>query len=340
MKRAVAAIGALLCVTVITVAAQADIVDNPFGYFNVYSLGDIGSQGSPYQSDFQGRAGAAGNVEFSSFALLNRPNHTGYALHVGGSARLAGTYLGDIEASGDVALGGVGISGSVTAGAYVTQFGDGTVGGNVHAGLGVGLDSTLTVYGDTLAGMQYTPVVDHQAVSDYFRNTSALIGDMSPTGSHTEDFGHLAFVGAEDVNVVNVSAQELQAAWKFTIEAPDGATVYVNVLDADVTLDWTAWNYEGGILAEDVLLNMPNAGHLDLSNTNAVNILAPMAATNFEAGLVAGTLVVGDLQGGGQVDLGNFGHGSIIPEPASLLLLAGGAGAAMLRRRRKARPPR
>ena len=340
MKHAVAAIGALLCVTVITVAAQADMVDNPFGYSNVYSLGDIGSQGSPYHSDFQGRAGAAGNVEFSSFSLLNRPTQTGFALHVGGSARLTGTYLGDIEAGGDVALGGVGISGSVIAGAYVAQFGGGTVGGNVHAGLGVGLDSTLTVYGDTLAGMQYAPAVDHQAVSEYFRNTSALIGGMSQTGSYTEDWGHLTFVGAEGVNVVIVSAQELMAASKFTIDAPAGAIVYVNVPDADVTLDWTAWNYEGGIQAEDVLLNMPNAGHLDLFSTNAVNILAPLAATNFEVGLLAGTLVVGDLQGGGQVNLGCFDHGSIIPEPASILLLAGGAGAAMLRRRSLARPPR
>jgi len=340
MKHAVAAIGALLCVAVITVAAQADMVDNPFGYFNVYSLADIGSQGSPYHNDFQGRAGAAGNVEFSSFALLNRPNQTGWALHVGNSARLTGTYLGDIEAGGDVALGGVGISGSVIAGAYVTQFGGGTVGGDVSAGLGVALDSTLTVYGDTLAGVQYAPAVDHQAVSEYFLNTSSLIGDMSSTGSYTEDWGHLTFVGSEGVNVVNVSAQDLLAAVKFTIDAPDGAIVYVNVPDADVTLDWTAWNYEGGIQAEDVLVNMPSAVHLELSSTNAVNILAPLAATNFESGLVAGALIVGDLQGGGQVDLGSFGHGSSIPEPAGILLLAGCAGAAMLRRRRTLRPAR
>lgn len=339
MKRSFVAIGALLLVTVITAAAQADMVDNPFGYFNVYSLGDIGSEASPYHSDFQGRAGAAGNVAFSSFSLLNLPNQTGPALHVGGSARLTGTYLGDVEAGGDIALGGVGISGNVTAGGYIVQFGSGTVGGNARAGLGVALDQTLTVYGDKQTGMQYAPTTDHQAISDYFRNTSANIGAMSATASYTDEWGHLTFVGTEGVNVVNIAAEDLQAAWKFTIDAPTGAIVYVNVPDIDVTLDWTAWNYAGGILAEDVLLNMPNAGHLELSSTNAVNILAPLAATNFDSGLVGGTLIVGDLQGGGQVNNGNFGHGSTVPEPTSILLLTGGAWAALLRRRRSASSP-
>ncbi len=339
MKRSFAAIGALLCVTVITGATQADIIDDPFGYFNVYSLGDIGSEASPYHSDFQGRAGAAGNVAFSSFSLLNLPNHTGPALHVGGSARLTGTYLGDIEAGGDVALGGVGISGNVTAGGYVAQFGGGSVGGDVRAGLGVALDQTLTVYGDKQTGMQYAPTTDHQAISEYFLGTSADIGALSPTGSYTDEWGHLTFAGTEGINVVNITSQDLQAAWKFSINAPQGAIVYVNVQDADVAIDWTAWCYEGGIEAEDVLLNMPNAGHLDLSSTNAVNILAPLAATNFDAGLIAGTLVVGDLQGGGQVNTGNFSHGSNVPEPASILLLAGGTCVAMLRRRRMTSSP-
>jgi len=334
MKRSFVAIGAMLCVTVITATAQADMIDDPFNYFNVYSLGDIGSEASPYHSDFQGRAGAAGNVAFSSFSLLNQPNQTGPALHVGGSARLTGAYLGDVEAGGDIALGGVGISGNVTAGGYIVQFGGGSVGGNAHAGLGVALNETLTVYGDTQTGMQYAPTTDHQAISDYFRNTSADIGAMSATGSYTEEWGHLTFTGTEGVNVVNIAAEDLQAAWKFTIDAPTDAIVYVNVPDTDVTLDWTAWNYEGGILAEDVLLNMSNAEYLELSSTNAVNILAPLAATDFDSGLIAGTLIVGDLQGGGQVNNGSFGHGGSIPEPASILLLAGGTWAALLRRRR------
>lgn len=42
---------------------------NPFTYFNVYSLNDIGSSGSSYHSDIQGTTGAAGNVHFSNFSL-------------------------------------------------------------------------------------------------------------------------------------------------------------------------------------------------------------------------------------------------------------------------------
>ena len=44
----------------------ADI--NPFN-FNVYSLGDIGTSGSGYGSDYQGVAGAAGSAYFTNFSL-------------------------------------------------------------------------------------------------------------------------------------------------------------------------------------------------------------------------------------------------------------------------------
>ncbi len=335
MKRAVTTIGALLCITVITVGAQANTVDNPFDYFNVYSLGDIGSEASPYHSDFQGRGGAAGNVAFSSFSLLNQPNQTGPALHVGGSARLAGAYLGDIEAGGDVALGDVGISGSVSAGGYVTQFGGGSVGGDVRAGLGIALNQTLTVFGDEYTGPQYAPTTNHRMLNEYFLGISADVGAMSPTGSFTNDWGHLTFVGTTGVNVINITGADLQTAWKFTIDAPEGAIVYVNVEDADVALDWTAWDYAGGITAEDVLLNMPNAKYLNLSSTNAVNILAPLAATQFDSGLVSGTLVVGDLQGGGQVNNGSFGHGEIVPEPATIFIMVAAGLPALLKRRRR-----
>ena len=148
--------------------------------------------------------------------------------------------------------------------------------------------------------------------------------------------GHFTLTGGEGVNVVTVSEADLRYAWQVTIDAPAGSVVYINVPDEAVSLDWTGWEYTGGIEASDVIVNMPHALLLDLTSTNAVNLLAPRAATTFASGLVAGSLVVGDLEGAGQVNQGSFGHGSIVPEPATLVLLACGAGALLRKRRRGA----
>ena len=342
MKRAlVATLAAVLRLTAVSAASPAETIDaasDPFTYFNLYSLGDIGSVASPYQGQVQGRLGAAGSAALSSFTLLNMPSQSGWALHVGGSASLGGTYLGGIDVGGSVSLGEVGISGGVQAGGSVAQSGGGAIGGSVLAGGAVQLDQTTTVYGQTLGNQQYSAVVDHQAVSSCFLKTSTDIGAMAPTGEFTENWGDLTFICVAGVNVVTIGGQDLRDAAHVTINAPQGAVVYINVLDAEVAIDDTSWNYEGGIGPRDVLLNLPYALLLELSGVNGVNILAPLAATDFQAGTVAGTLVVGSLQGQGQIGTGSFGHGSLIPEPASMLLLACGAAAA-LRRPRAARRP-
>jgi len=77
---------------------------------------------------------------------------------------------------------------------------------------------------------------------------------------------------------------------------------------------------------------MPHAADLLRTSANAVNILAPYAETVFSSGLVTGSLIVGGLQGGGQVNLGHFDGGPPVPEPGTLALL--GAGACALIRRR------
>jgi choice-of-anchor A domain-containing protein len=339
MKRAlVAALAAVLCITAVTAVSPAELIDaanDPFTYFNLYSLGDIGSVASPYQGQVLGRLGAAGSAALSSFTLVNMPSQSGWALHVGGSASLGGTYLGGIDVGGSVSLGEVGINGGVQAGGSVAQSGGGVIGGDVRAGGVVQFDGTMTVCGQTLGNQQYGAVVDHRAISSYFLKTSTDIGAMSPTGAFTEDWGDLTFNCGAGVNVVTIAGQDLRGAAHVTIDAPQGAVVYINVPDAEVAIDDTSWNYVGGIGPRDVLLNLPYALLLELSGVNGVNILAPYAATDFQAGKVAGTLVVGSLQGQGCLDTGGFGHGGSIPEPASMLLLACVAAAALRRRERR-----
>ena len=323
---------ALLC---LAAAAGAHPMDDPFGYFGVYSLGDIGTSSAKYHSDFQGVAGAAGSVYFSSFSLHGRGSTTGFSLHTGGSATLTGSYTGSLEIGRDAHLGGLSVGGDGIAGGNIDNFSGGHIRGDAIAGGQVSLSGTMTVGGEKRSGAAFDPQVDHAALSAYFRDRSTEIGQMAATGSVTNEWGNLIFTGESGVNVVNVDADTLKKAWGFSITAPDDAVVYVNVLDEDVKLDWTGWCYRGGITAGDVLLNMPNAENLKLSSSNTVNLLAPFAETQFNSGLLSGTLVVGDLTGGGQVNLGDFDHGGAVPEPATLAILALGA-LPLIRRRRRA----
>ena len=317
-----------------TGAVRADLLDGPLGYFNVYSLGDIGSASAPYHSDFQGPAGAAGDVHFARFSLADVKVPAGFALHVGASARLGGgSYHGSVEAGGDVELGFLDISGNIASGGDVSNFGGGTVGGDVVASGSVSLTQQMTVYGDKTSGAPYSPRVDHAAMSEFFRTSSDAIGALSETTSATDSWGMLSISAESGENVVSLDGTVLRRAWGLSITGPEDAVVYINIPNETVSLNWTGWEYRGGISAGDVLLNMPNAARLTLSSANAVNILAPNAETYFGAGLIEGVLVVGDLQGGGQVNIGGFNH-TPVPEPSAIVLLSGLATAGLTRRRR------
>lgn len=293
-------------------AAHAGVVD-PFGQFNVYSLGDIGSSARPYGSDFEGAAGAGGSAHFSGFSL-NLLGGEPYGLRVGGDASLRnGSYYGHVEAGGNVTLGGMNVEGDIQAGGTVQFVGGGTVSG------------TIT---------QHTPAAtDHAAIGQFFRNYSALVGSQAGQ-SAANNWGGLSFTAHSGDNYITIGGATLGNAWGFSITGPSDARVFINVLDASVSLDSTNWDYFGGLSRSNVLLNLPNATTLNLTGGNTVNILAPYANTEFSYGLVTGNLIVGNLMGGGQVNLGGFNGPAVVPEPATLATLAV-AGVALLRRRQK-----
>lgn len=341
-------IAALTCT--VQAGSISDPMTDPFGYFNVYSLGNIGASDDKYHSDFQGIAGAADDVYFEFFSLHGMDSATGFTLHAGGSAALTGSYLVGVEVGGDLTLGsssgGMNINGNVVVGGDVHQLSGGTIDGDVLAGGMIYLDDTMTVTGQKLSGIPFESILDHSVISDFFRDTSAIIGGWEATGEVTDEWGNLIFNGNSGVNVVDVDAGTLKNAWGFTINAPSDAVVYINVRNASeqtVLLDWTGWNYNGGITPGNVLLNMSGIATLNLTSTNAVNILAPLARTTFDTGLVTGSLIVGDLQGGGQVNLGHFDMGGSagdmpVPEPGTMaMLLAGLPGLWYYSARRKGR---
>jgi choice-of-anchor A domain-containing protein len=186
--------------------------------------------------------------------------------------------------------------------------------------------------------------VDHLALSVFFKSTSEMIGSWDATGSLVNIYGALSFHGTGGINVVTITASELLNAWGFTINAPEDAVVYINVVNDDgspVNLDSTGWAYAGGIAAGNVLLNLPEAESLNLTSSNNVNILAPFASTVFNHGLITGSLVVGNLEGSGQVNLGHFmaggsagGTPNPVPEPGTMALMLVGFLAVLMGRTR------
>ncbi len=309
----------------------ADVID-PFDYFSVYSLGDIGTSSNRFQATFQGPTGAAGDAYFRSSEI--QPFSTnGYTLHVGGSmsAQYTTTFGGKVEAAGNIGMNGVTISSDLHAGGNISDYGwsGAAISGSAYAGGTVNFSDRVSVQA-TYSNAAYTPQVDHAAVSAYYLNTSSHIGNLAATGS-VLGTGGLVFNAVSGINVVEIDQATLKNAWSFTINAPEDAIVLINVLNASVTLDNTTWTYAGGIGQESVILNMPNASSLALSATNNVNILAPLANTTFGQGNIEGLLVVGNLNGGGYVSGGSF-NAHAIPDPATLFLLSLGGLVLMGRR--------
>jgi len=257
-----------------------------------------------------------------------------YVLNVGGdfSAQYSSTFGGHLDVGGHIGMNGVTVLGDLYSGGSIGDYGWGgaMIHGSANAGGTVAFSDRVKVDAVNSSFPYHTPV-DHDAVSAYFLNTSALIESMFATNTLTDERGHLIFGAVSGVNVVEVDQKTLQNAWGFTIEGPKDAIVLINVNDSLVYLDNTTWVYKGGVEKESVLLNMPAATELTLSQTNRVNILAPLADTQFMHGRVDGLLVVGDLHGGGHVMGGKFNAGAI-PEPTTVVLFALGGLSLILRR--------
>ncbi len=257
---------ALLIILAFTATQSFASTVNPFSYFNVYSLNDIGSSTIAYHSDFQGIAGAAGSVYFSGFSLNGMDNQSSYTLHTGANATLTGSYAGDIEIGGDLNLASVSIDGSIHSGGNVANTSGGSATGNVYAQASINLSQQFSVGGSINENSAYTAVVNHNLVSDYFSSTSAQIANLNNTASVSNEYGKLTINATSGVNVVTLSSQELNKAWGFDIFGAQNSIVLINVTGTNASLDSTNWNYNGNISSSNVLINFSQATSLNASN--------------------------------------------------------------------------
>jgi len=287
-----------------------DCLDELAWQLNVVSNRGVGSEQTPYSSDFQGAAATLGGFYVRGFSLnaLNTTNLP-FALYAGGDVSVdsGSIEFGGIEAAGDVFVDGGSIAGDIVSGGHLDG-GFGTVQGDAVL---AGADhSQLSILGERLEGVGVVSSIDLQALVAYFDALSVEHALADPNVEATEQWGELLIELEPGDNVVELDGASLGQVWGLTIDGPEGASVVLNVADAEVAFDSLVWTYTGGASAERTLLNLHSAEVLELSGgDHQVSILAPHADTIFPAGLVTGTLVVGSLEGGGQVNHGPYDGG-------------------------------
>ncbi len=315
---------------------------------NVFVLGNDSQSGS----DAQGRVAVGGNATFSGgFAIAtSRGGSTTTNLVVGGNySNTYNTVNGNVVVGGNATINGPTINGNLSVGHSLTLTGYGSINGNVTYGSSISNPNT-TVHGSTGQGTVASPI-NFAAEQTYLTGLSTALAALSSTGTVVDSYGQLTLTGSNSLfDVFHVKGSDLSAANRFTIDAPAGATV---VVDVDGTVDQMA-NFGfnlNGVDRQHVLFNFSSATSLSLSGIGIKgSILAPSAAVAFNNGNIDGTLVAGSLTGNGESHdfqfLGDLSPGvgssfmpsaAGVPEPATIISTAIGLALVGLGSRKRAR---
>lgn len=258
-------------------------LENPMGTiadFNVLVFGDM----TQSYTDVEGRVAVGGNATLNGFyagALLPY-DITRFDLIVGGNLVFE--------------------NGAVRNGAIIYA-GSGSIAENVTS--------------DRI--IQGTVPVDFTATGSILVEMSQQLGLLPVNGSTTigesDGVRHaITLVGSNVVNVFSVNGADLANAYQLAIQAPENASVLVNVRGPGPFNFVNMGTFlTGGITADHVMFNFPDAvppmngqpgSAMRIESVQFLgSILAPNVSVSFPQGLLIGQMFAASLEGGGQTNL-------------------------------------
>ena len=231
------------------------------------------------RADIEGKVAIGGHAVFEDYGIASRFNGGPVALSVKGSLRAVRSqvYGADARVKGACATSSFGIpSGTLTCG--TTR----------------GVEDTNALEGEMLL------------LSDYLRDL--------PVNGKTEVYawGQVTLRGNAHRNVFTLDLDRVKASFSpwvwnrwingFTIQAPSGSVVIVNVVgDPSIFLRNGAFNLMGGISADRVILNFHKTPKLVISNVGVkATVLAPKAKVFFDNGHIDGQMIADRIEGTGE----------------------------------------
>ena len=177
--------------------------------------------------------------------------------------------------------------------------------GNVVYGVSTNLPINLTsINNGTL--IQNPDRIDFNAAREYLTSLSTQLGEYTPNGSVTFEWGSLNCSGTSPLlNVFEVSGADLTLANNFQINAPNGSVVVVNITGPYAK--WTGGLVVTGTDKRNVLFNFPQADSVRIHNIDVTgSVLAPHAHVNFVTGVQNGQMICRKLTGQGQFNYAHF----------------------------------
>lgn len=323
MLKATAPALALLLLCIALPAAASPL--RAAGLYNEFIFEDIHQEGT----DAWGRVAAGGNVTYRHMSVARLEemvdNPADYELVVGGNLHFA--------------HGSVGYFPEENSGNPFYKKGDIIVGGAAAFGLDAKGYSTVA-HGDLVTGAKALPV-DFAAERDYLERMSAFWGGLAPNGETQYLKDEIKLVGADpELNVFSLAADKILKDIGFRIEAPEGATILVNIAGGSGYLEQFGFYFNdldanrdtlGRFPDTRILYNFYEATSLSIAGIEVHgSVLAPFAATRFGSGHIEGNLIAKSLVGIGEAHNELF-DGRLplpgtppVPEPATAVLVGAG----------------
>jgi choice-of-anchor A domain-containing protein len=175
------------------------------------------------------------------------------------------------------------ISNTLVAGGNLTLTRGGVWGGAWHGG-SYSADASVVYPRGTVA--QGTPI-DFAARFGELRGLSSRLAGLAANGTTTrENWGGVMLRGTDpDVNVFDVSASDLNGAVLWSIDAPAGSFVVVNIRGASASFGGFGIHFSGGIDQHGVLYNFVDATSITAQGFGFWGtVLAPDAHVDFSNG--------------------------------------------------------